>query len=489
MSAVKVEYDIVIIGGGLVGAAMALTLSGVAERFQLQIAILDKAPSPIAHSMSPHIGLTAPATASILDQRATALALGSRNLLDSIGIWYALTPYTQAIERIDVSDRGHKFGTQMLASDMDKDALGYVLQNQHLLQVFWQHLQQHCSDNVHFIGGAAVTHVDNAYTNSQVQFEQIQNTTKEASGKATKAYTLTTQLIIMADGGKSSLRQQMGIHQFQQNYEQMALVVNAQMSRPHGGLACERFTSQGPMAGLPLLPETYGEAVASITTENAGYMAMVWTQSIERQEEIEAMDDKQLMAELQQQMGYRLGEFQVLGTRQIYSLALTYAQEQVRQGLAIIGNAAHTLHPIAGQGFNLALRGVFSLAEQITRACHEGKAIGDLHYLQRFVEQSSQDQKRTVVASDQVMKLFASQQKSLLIGRQLGLFAMERVPLMKKIFTRAAMGLDRPIAKVLPIPHAHFEQALGFNQTQLNQAYTSCNQEAFVQGKSSQPEA
>jgi 2-octaprenyl-6-methoxyphenol hydroxylase len=133
---------------------------------------------------------------------------------------------------------------------------------------------------------------------------------------------------------------------------------------------------------------------------------------------------------------------------------MSVAQEQARQGIAVIGNAAHTLHPIAGQGFNLALRGSFALAETILRACKSGLPLGDLANLNQFVEASQWDQKRVIGASDKVMKLFSSRKPHYSIVRQLGLLSMQQVSLVKTVFTRAAMGLDVPLAQVLPLPVA-----------------------------------
>lgn len=415
----QINYDIVIVGGGMVGAAMALSLVGIAKRYGLSIAIIDAVKAE----------QSTPTAAGSLDGRATALALGSRNLLDSIGVWPSLAANAQPILDIDVSDQGQPISAQMHAAEVNQDALGYVLQNQHMGQAFWQQLTTHCTDQVSIIDQAQVTELDNRRTDSRLVFER--------HGEQTQ---VTCQLIIMADGGRSSLREGLGMGSQKQSYEQVAVVVNVVLDKPHHGLACERFTANGPMAVLPLMPDN-GQSRAAI----------VWTQPEDREAELTAMDSEQILTELQNQIGYRMGEFRAVGERQIYPLSLSVAKEQARQGLAVIGNAAHTLHPIAGQGFNLALRGAFALAEQVHRACKDGQSIGDLTYLQAFVSDSQWDQKRTVGASDQIMKLFSNQHTAFTLGRQLGLLAMQKLPLVKTVFTRAAMGLDRPLADVLPV--------------------------------------
>ncbi|HCH23870.1 MAG TPA: 2-octaprenyl-6-methoxyphenyl hydroxylase [Oceanospirillaceae bacterium] len=429
-----VSYDIVIVGGGLVGASMALALAGIAQRYQLSIAIIDAAKAEDS----------TPTAAGDLDGRATALALGSRNLLDSIGVWADLCSQAQPIMDIDVSDQGQPFGAQMQAQEMDQQALGYVLQNQHMGQVFWQQLTQRCVAQVSIIDQAQVLQVDNARQDSKLVYERT------VGGQVEKTEVIC-QLVIMADGGRSSLRDSLGMYNHQQSYDQVAVVVNVALDKAHHGLACERFTSKGPMAVLPLLPAATSASSHDYHPHRA---AIVWTQPKQRQAELSTMDNATLLTELQNQIGFRMGQFRALGERQVYPLSLSVAKEQARQGLAVIGNAAHTLHPIAGQGFNLALRGAFALAEQVHMACKNQAAIGDLAYLQKFVEASRGDQKRTVGASDQVMKLFSSRDKSLTIGRQLGLLAMQNIPLAKTVFTRSAMGLDRPLANVLPVPVA-----------------------------------
>ena len=420
----QANYDIVIVGGGLVGTAMAIAVAGIAQRYQLKIAIIDGAKTKSSESKA----------ANSLDGRATALALGSRNLLERVGVWSALEAYAQPIFDIDVSDQGQPFGVQMQAQEMGQEALGYVLQNEHMGNVFRHQLSQHCEGLVTFINEAQVLSLDNSVKDSQLVYEH----TLEGE---TQQVEVTCQLIIMADGGRSSLRADLGMHSQNKNYEQVAVVVNVALDKAHQGLACERFTADGPMAVLPLLPE-----------QGQYYAAIVWTQPADQAATLAAMDDEEMRVALQNQIGFRMGEFRALGARQIYPLALSVAEEQARQGLAVIGNAAHTLHPIAGQGFNLALRGVFALAEQVYKACQAQAPLGDLTYLNAFLATSSRDQKMTVHATDQIMQLFSSRQKTLTWGRQLGLLAMQNIPLAKTVFTRTAMGLDQPLADVLPLP-------------------------------------
>jgi 2-octaprenyl-6-methoxyphenol hydroxylase len=431
------NYDIVIVGGGLVGASFCLAVAGIAQVYGLSIAILDAAT----------IEDSTPTAAGALDGRATALAYGSRNLLHSIGLWQHLAAHAQAIASIQVSDQGQPFKSDMQAQQMQHEALGYVIQNLAMGQVFVEQIKQRCSGFVDLISQAQVLSINNARQNSQLVYRR-QSTAAPIQGAApepAQEITVTCQLIVMADGGRSQLRHQLGMHDEVKSYDQVALVANVALDQPHQGLACERFTASGPLALLPLLDHQHGDS-------SPYRAALVWTQPLERQQPLQQMSDVDLLQEIQQQVGYPMGEFLAIGDRQVYPLSLSVAQEQARQGLAVIGNAAHTLHPIAGQGFNLALRGSFALAEAILRACKLSIPLGDLNNLNQFVEVSQWDQNRVIGASDKLMKLFSNRKMHYSMARQMGLLSMQQVPLLKRVFTRAAMGLDVPLAQVLPLP-------------------------------------
>jgi 2-octaprenyl-6-methoxyphenol hydroxylase len=408
-----------------------LAVAGIAQTYGLKIAILDAA----------KIEGTTPTAGGVLDGRATALAYGSRNLLHSIGLWQHLSEHAQAISNIQVSDQGQPWKSDMQASSMQREALGYVIQNQALGHVFLQQIQQRCSGFVDLIDQAQVVSIDNARQHSQLIYQ------RQAGGDTSAPITLTAELIVMADGGRSQLRQQLGMFDRVHSYDQVALVANLELEQSHQGLACERFTASGPVALLPLIDHMSDPG-------SCHRVALVWTQPLARQQQLEQMSDTELLQEIQQQVGYPMGELRAIGDRQVYPLSMSVAQEQARQGMAVIGNAAHTLHPIAGQGFNLALRGSFALAEAVFRACKSGLPLGDLANLNQFVEASQWDQNRVIGASDKVMKLFSSRKPHYSIMRQLGLLTMQQVPLVKTVFTRAAMGLDVPLAQVLPLPAA-----------------------------------
>jgi 2-octaprenyl-6-methoxyphenol hydroxylase len=240
--------------------------------------------------------------------------------------------------------------------------------------------------------------------------------------------SLDCQLAILADGGRSGLREQLGIGVSHRPYGQSALIANVSPEHGHNGQAFERFTEQGPMALLPLAEQR---------------CALVWTRASNDAERLMTLSDGQFLDELQQAFGYRLGALRQVGKRHLYPLALVEAQEQVRPHLVVLGNAAHSLHPIAGQGYNLSLRDTLALAQALLSSA---APLGDFATLQRYVQSQQADQQLTVGFSDQVTRLFGSGEPLLAAGRNLGLLGLDLLPPAKRWFARQAMGLGtRPL--------------------------------------------
>ena len=242
---------------------------------------------------------------------------------------------------------------------------------------------------------------------------------------------LSTQLVVIADGGHSPLCQQLGIEQQQQPYQQLAIIANVTLGQAHQGVAYERFTPEGPLAMLPMMD----------TAEGLPRSALVLTGAVEQAETWLALDDAGFLELVQQRFGYRLGHLQAVGKRNHYELALVEASEQVRPGVVVVGNAAHTLHPVAGQGFNLALRGVAGLAEHIGQAYGAGDDIGALAGLLQYLDTRQADQRKIIEFSDLAMKLFANNDLLLSTVRDMGLVTLDLFAEPRKLFARQAMGL------------------------------------------------
>lgn len=410
---IRDKYDIVIVGGGMVGASLASALIPASEALDLRIAVIESYPLPQDQALEYQPSY---------DSRATALAYGSRSIYEIMGIWNTLRQHLCPIEQIHVSDRGHFGVARLNAAEEQVPALGYVVENHWLGRVLLDRLQQDDAGRVEFICPASVTDI-------QFSAEQM-GVTLQQNGEE---HQLQTELVVMADGGRSELRERIGISYANTTYDQHAVIANVSPDRPHNNIAYERFTDSGPMALLPL-------------DDEAGQhrCGLVWTVPDEQIEEIMGLDDAAFIERLHERFGYRAGNFIRAGERHSYPLKLVVAQEQVRQGLVVLGNAAHALHPIAGQGYNLALRGVVALADKLIAARKVGVNLGDLQHLQAFYEAQRLDQQKTIGFSDQTMKLFSNRNPLLAVGRNLGLQLLDVCPPARTLFARSAMGLDMP---------------------------------------------
>lgn len=410
----KQYYDIVIIGGGMVGASLACSLLASADALDMNIAVVESFPLPEQSELS---------FQPSYDARATALGYGSRSIYEMLGIWGKLSQHVSPIKDIHVSDRGHFGVTRLNAEQEGVPALGYVVENQWLGRVLLDHIQQANTSRIDFICPAEVTDVHYAADQMGVTLKQGETLSE-----------ISCELVVMADGGRSSLRQDMGISYTETSYEQHAVITNVSTDRPHNNLAYERFTDNGPMALLPLENE-------------AGHYrsALVWTVPNDDVDALLALDDDAFIQRLHERFGYRAGNFIKVGQRHSYPLKLTLANEQVRRGLVVLGNAAHSLHPIAGQGYNLALRGVVTLAAKLIESRKQGVNLGDLSLLQSFYEQQRSDQDQTIAFSDYTMKLFSNRNPLLSVGRNAGLQLLDLCGPAKTVFARSAMGLDMPL--------------------------------------------
>jgi len=285
-------------------------------------------------------------------------------------------------------------------------ALGYVVENAWLGHCLWQELD-----------------TEVIQWRCPAQVERMEPTTEGYRLTLDDETLIDCSLAILADGGRSSLREQLGIGVNQRPYDQTALIANITTERDHAGEAFERFTESGPLALLPLSDKR---------------CALVWTHPSRDVERLLKLDERAFLAELQAAFGYRLGAVRQVGARVPYPLVLIEAAEQVRANLVVLGNAAHSLHPIAGQGFNLSLRDVRALADTLLTS---NAPLGDLATLQRYAGIQADDQARTVAFSDQVTRLFSTDQPLLAAARNLGLLGLELLPPAKRWFARQAMGM------------------------------------------------
>jgi 2-octaprenyl-6-methoxyphenol hydroxylase len=259
---------------------------------------------------------------------------------------------------------------------------------------------------------------------------------KVGANSSQEELNVRTDLIIIADGADSTTAHKLGINSRRSAYGQTAIIANIQLNQRHQGVAYERFTDQGPMALLPL-PDYKGQYRS----------ALVWAQPEETASQLVEATDEDFLRSLQQRFGHRLGTFKQVGRRTAYNLELTLASEQVRRNVVVMGNAAHSLHPVAGQGFNLSLRDAAALADKLSEARIQQKSIGSLETLECYYQQQRIDQRNTLVFSDSLTKFFAGPSNVAAMGRNSGLLVLDLVPQLRHRFIKFGMGMTVPEAR------------------------------------------
>lgn len=399
------NFDIAIIGGGMVGASLALLLAQ--QKPDWKIALLEAQAFDDVNQTQFH---------NNFDARSTAIAHGSVEIFHELGIWELLSQQATAISRVHVSDAGHFMGGLIDAATYNKTAVGYVIPNAWIGRVLVSQLKRH--SNIQQFSPVRVEKLI-----PQQRGVQLQVTSGETS------FELTSTLAVVADGGDSPLRTTLGIDSHIKNYQQAALIANVAYSEPHKGIAYERFTELGPLALLPLggLP-------------SAKESALVLTLPTEQAHEIFAASDTEFLAHLQQRFGNRLGKFLRVSQRHSYELKLITASEQIRSHIVLVGNAAHFLHPVAGQGFNLSLRDCVCLVNALIEGEADGKSLGELSVLQDYLHRQALDQRLTIGFSDKLVRLFSNSSLPLIALRHLGFLGLDLMPAVKTQFAAQTMG-------------------------------------------------
>ncbi|MDN4504043.1 2-octaprenyl-6-methoxyphenyl hydroxylase [Alteromonadaceae bacterium BrNp21-10] len=407
-------HDVIIAGGGTVGCSLALALS---ELTSLNIAIVEaNAYDPLNTNASAKSAVSDMSDADSpqhpgFDARAIALSRHSQQTLDSWGLNTAAIG--TAIKYIKVSDQGHLGQCTLDHRAQHQPALGYVV----ALQDLGQQLQQAL---------AAPAKKSQLHWYCPDQITQVEQQQHGISVKLSQGAELQAKLLVVADGAASPTAKLLGLEFEQQSYGQTALIANVGLSQSHQHWAYERFTEFGPLAILPL-----GEQRCSL----------VWSIAPERQEEMLGLSDEDFLAQLQQQFGQALGQFTHVGKRYCYPLSLTTAKTTLAHRALVIGNAAQSLHPIAGQGFNLGLRDVAKLSLILQQAEQQQRDIGEYNVLREYQQQRQQDKRSIIQLTDGLVHLFSNQHWPLVMARNLGLTAMEMLPGAKQFFAAKAMGL------------------------------------------------
>jgi 2-octaprenyl-6-methoxyphenol hydroxylase len=391
------ECDLVIVGGGLVGASLALSLAPLG----LRIVLLEAVP-PAAGEQHPSF-----------DERTSALANGSVRAFRTLGVWPDMEREAAPIRKVHVSDQGRFGSARIDAADQGLEALGYVLPNRVIGAALWARLRE--AGNVEVIAPARVVGSELDGDRRVVRYEVD-----------AVPHELAAPLVVAADGVRSLVRDHSGIGADHIEYDQTAITAVMVTQRFHDYVAYERFTEAGPIAILPLTD---------------GRCGMVWTARPAEATRLLALTDDDFLQEFQRAFGFRLGRFLRIGQRASYPLVLSRAERHVAPRLAVVGNAAQGLHPIAGQGFNLGLRDAMSLAEVIADRRLEGLADpGSAQVLQDYADWRETDRRRIVQFTDGLVRLFSTPLGVLKGVRSLGLLAFDAFPPAKSALARLSVG-------------------------------------------------
>ncbi|WP_096086922.1 FAD-dependent monooxygenase [Agaribacterium haliotis] len=406
-------FDVLIVGAGMVGLTQALLLAEA--RPQWRIAVLE--------SRAVASGESSPS----FDDRVTALAAASLETLKRLDL--ALNGATafadtelQSITQVKVSDRGSFAAVNLDTSLNAGRALGATISNRRLGQLLMATLK--CQQNISLLAPAAVKKLVFSADNVGVEVEL-----GAAEPESFQTKLLQTKLLLLADGAESPLARQLGISFSKHDYAQQALIANVEHSKAHQGCAFERFSEDGPLALLPM--QSYAGRHRS---------ALVWTRSERAAEQLLHCSEKQFLGQLQRLFAWQLGAFSAVGARHSYPLQRIVADEQWRRRVVLLGNAAHYLHPVAGQGFNLALRDCEELVKQLVAADDRGETLGDSRALSRYIEARSLDQQLTGALSHTFIKAFAAKNPVLKTGRGLGLSLINHCSPLKAMFAAQMMG-------------------------------------------------
>lgn len=374
--------DILIIGGGLTGATLMLALQG------LGFSTLLIESQTFADKINPDF-----------DARTLALSPASARILSMLGVWDILKAYASPIETIHVSEQG-RFGVSRLRGDAS-DALGYVVEMQHINLA----LHQLVNTN-NLLAPATLTALD------------LQNKIATVS-TSTGEEQIQAKLIVAADGAQSTARKLCGMPAKIKLYQQEALVANIGLIKPHNGCAYERFTPHGPLALLPM---------------QANRMSLVWAMPPENAKHMLTMSDTEFLKKLHEAFGYRLGRLAKIGKRFSYPLKQVLMPKIINWPIVFVGNAAHTLHPVAGQGFNLGLRDVATLAQ-----CIAQKGLNP-EMLTYYLQLRQHDQHAITALTDGLVHLFTSRLPGIQTLRNVGLTAFDNSSILKNVLTRYARG-------------------------------------------------
>jgi 2-octaprenylphenol hydroxylase len=388
------SYDLVVVGGGMVGAATALA----AAQQGFRVALLERSEPSMEWPADSH------------DLRVSALTRASQRILQNLGVWHdMLAMRVTAYECMQVWERKGQGEIHFAAADLGEPDLGHIVENRVVVAALWAALRE--QQNVDLLLGLEL-----AGLREQAGCPVLD--LAEGAG-------LTAGLLVGADGARSRLRELAGIGLQGHAYDQHALVATVQAQRGNQGTAWQRFMPSGPLALLPL---------------EADLFSIVWSTSPAQAEQLQAMSVDGFNRQLSEVSQYCCGELQLLGERAVFPLRLQRATTYIRPGIALVGDAAHVIHPLAGQGVNLGLLDAGMLVDVLCAARARGEPLGGFGVLRRYERARKGHNLAVQMAMDAFKHLFSNQNPALYLLRNLGLGLADRVPPLRRQFERVALG-------------------------------------------------
>lgn len=400
------DTEILIVGGGLNGPALALALARAGHR----VTVIDAMPETTRKDAG-------------FDGRAYALALASQRLLAAIGVWSRVADHAQPILEIKVTD-GHAglgpspFFMHFHHAEIEEGPMGFMVEDRFLRRAFLDAMGDH----------PAITRINGRSVVAQ------ETTDTAATVTLDDGSTLSADLLVGCDGRTSGTARRAGIRRAGWDYGQTALVCAIEHDKPHNGIAHQFFMPPGPLAILPL---------------PGNQSSIVWSERTAMAARIHALDDAGYLAALRPRFGDFLGSIRLAGKRWTYPLNLTVANSFIADRVALVGDAAHGMHPIAGQGLNAGLRDVAALAETLTLAARRGEDIGAAAVLDRYQQWRRFDTATLVAATDAFNRLFSNDNPLLRVGRDLGMGLVNAIPALRRTFVREAAGLTGDLPRLM----------------------------------------
>ena len=405
----KLDYDLVIVGGGIAGTALACAL----KNSGLKVALIESQPKSVVASR----------------KLAYNLSLMSGRILDGIGVWQQILPKITTYRQISLSDGNYPHTVQFYPDDLaatgkkptSKEGLGYVGEHQVMLTAMQEFLAD--SSQLTWLCPAEVLQV-----NYQSDFVEVKLRRKDGDSVAGEKETLTvrTRLVVGADGARSPIREAAGIGTHGWKYWQSCVAMTIKTEKSHNNIAFERFWPSGPMGVLPL---------------PGNRCQVVWTAPHAEAKVLQALDQDEFLAKLEYRTAGKLGKLELLSDRYVFPVQLMQSDRYIKHRLALIGDAAHCCHPVGGQGLNMGIRDVAAIAEVIKIAHQEGEDIGEIQVLKRYEGWRRKENLVILGVTDFLDRMFSGTLLPIVAFRRLGLWGMGIVPMFKSLSLRVMTGL------------------------------------------------